>query len=595
MKLTIRHIIFGIAMGCTLVSAALDLPVRRVNGKDYYVYTVQRNESLIDVSDKLGITRDDIINSNPSAVDGVKMGQKLSLPVSEFTDDNDSTSGATADGTQLRYKVGKGETLFGIAYRFGVTPDEIAELNPRVNAGVKAGDIILIPAGGKDRQAAQDKELPKAAKVTEAKPVIAPEGTVADNGERRLRPVRPAVGPVQPADDGDDEDAVSDEAVNETVEVVDIDEADADTARIALMMPLMLEGGELAGKQSRHSLDFVRGFLIGVRSMSDKCRPVEISIIDTRESPEVIGGVLGSDSMRDVDVIIAPEDAASLRPVVEASAGLDTYILNLFAIQDTSYMADGRVIQANIPAKLMYEKAAEALMSVYDGYRPVFLISKGGRVEKLPFTDYVRGLYAEMGVEPMEIAYEGMLSRGDLESLDVTGRYVFIPGSGSVAEFNKFARAIISLRDDFADPSSVGVFGYPDWTAFRGDALDNLHRLNATVYSRFFNDESNYDTRMFNAEYERRYGTKPIEQVPSQAQLGYDTARYLLANINANGGLYTPENQPLYTGLQSSFLLMSDNEYNSNEKEEITGGPVNQTLYIITYRPGVESVDIKVL
>ena len=69
----------------------------------------------------------------------------------------------------------------------------------------------------------------------------------------------------------------------------------------------------------------------------------------------------------------------------------------------------------------------------------------------------------------------------------------------------------------------------------------------------------------------------------------------LLTNINNNGGLYTPENQPLYTGLQSSFLLMSDNDYNSNEQEEITGGPVNQALYIITFIPGAESVDIKVL
>ena len=40
---------------------------------------------------------------------------------------------------------------------------------------------------------------------------------------------------------------------------------------------------------------------------------------------------------------------------------------------------------------------------------------------------------------------------------------------------------------------------------------------------------------------------------------------------------------------------MSDNDYNSNEQEEITGGPVNQALYIITFIPGAESVDIKVL
>lgn len=599
MKLKIRHILIGLAISCTLAAGALDLPVRRVNGKDYYVYTVQRNESLLDVANKLDITRDEIINCNPGAADGVKMGQKLYLPVSDFAENNDKVAGATSDGTMLRYKVGKGETLFGIAYRFGVTPDEIAELNPNVNAGVKAGDIIMIPAAGQKNRTESARELPKAQHVTEAKPVIAPEGTVADNGERRLRPVNPPVVYVDPDSVDTDEVPEADTMeVESRIGVVDVDVDEpvaGDTARIALMMPLMLEGDELAGRQSKHSLDFVRGFLLGVRSMSRSVQPTEISIIDTRESAEVIGGVMCSDSMRDVDVIIAPEDPASLKPVVDGADGLDTYILNLFAIQDTTYMTDGQVIQANIPAKLMYAKAAEALMSIYDGYKPVFLISKGGRVEKLPFTDYVRGLYAEMGVEPIDIAYEGMLSHGDLENLDVTEKYVFIPGSGSVAEFNKFARALLALRDDFADPSYVGLFGYPDWTAFRSEALDNLHRLGATVYSRFYNNETNPDTRMFNAEYERQYGARPLEQVPSQAQLGYDTARYLLTNINNNGGLYTPENQPLYTGLQSSFLLMSDNDYNSNEQEEITGGPVNQALYIITFIPGAESVDIKVL
>ena len=226
-KLEFRHIILGLALGCTFAATALDLPVRRVNGKDFYVYTVQRNESLIDVANKLNITRDDIIDSNPGAVDGVKMGQKLYLPVSEFSDSNDNASGATADGTQLRYKVGKGETLFGIAYRFGVTPDEIADLNPNVNAGVKAGDIILIPAGAKERRSTGSKELPKAANVVEARPEIAPEGTVADNGERRLRPVNPPAGPIEPA--GDDNSTVE-------AEVVDIEAVSADTARIAVMI-----------------------------------------------------------------------------------------------------------------------------------------------------------------------------------------------------------------------------------------------------------------------------------------------------------------------------------------------------------------------
>jgi len=597
MKFNIRNILLGVAVGCAVAAVALDLPVRRVNGKDYYVYTVQRGESLIDVANKLGITRDDIVGANPGAVDGIKLGQKLYLPVSDFSEADDRLPGATADGSQLRYKVGKGETLFGIAYRFGVTPDEIAELNPKVNAGVKSGDVILIPATGKSVQTAKSDTLPEAKNLVKPVYVESDGDAVVDDSPRRLRPVNPPVAVVS-AEEDDTEEVLTDTSehrlrpVNPPVKMVENEYADS--AKIAMLMPLMLDDIQ-NGRLSKHSIDFVRGFMLGVKSMSETSLPVEISVFDTRESPEVIAGVLSSDNLRDVDVIIAPEDAASLHPVADAASKLDAYVLNLFAIQDTTYMTDPQMIQANIPAQLMYEKAAEALMSVYDGYKPVFLISKGGRVEKLPFTNYVRGLYAEMGVEPIEMAYDGMLSYADLEGLDVTEKYVFIPGSGSVAEFNKFARALIAFREDFADRASVGLFGYPDWTAFRGDALDNLHRLGATIYSRFYYDENNSDTRMFNARFEQYYGVKPLEQVPSQALLGYDVARYLLINIKNNSGLYTPENQPVFTGLQSSYLFMTGNEYNNTEKDETMGGPVNQALYIITFIPGGESVSVKVL
>ena len=61
---------------------------------------------------------------------------------------------------------------------------------------------------------------------------------------------------------------------------------------------------------------------------------------------------------------------------------------------------------------------------------------------------------------------------------------------GSTAEFNKFAHVLKVLKEsadtDNGDARShIAVFGYRTGLHSEGDALDMLHALEATIYSRF--------------------------------------------------------------------------------------------------------------
>ena len=60
---------------------ALDLPVRKIGGRQYYVYKVHRHDNVYGVADLLGLTRDDIVSNNPDAAQGLKEGQELVFPV----------------------------------------------------------------------------------------------------------------------------------------------------------------------------------------------------------------------------------------------------------------------------------------------------------------------------------------------------------------------------------------------------------------------------------------------------------------------------------------------------------------------------------
>ena len=78
-----------------------------------------------------------------------------------------------------------------------------------------------------------------------------------------------------------------------------------------------------------------------------------------------------------------------------------------------------------------------------------------------------------------------------------------------------------------------------------------------------------------------------MQVVPSQAMLGYDTARYLITNMRANGGTVDPEHPARYTGLQSTFIFDQSTDTEENQPGEPTlQGPVNTALYLINYLQG---------
>lgn len=552
---------------------ALDLPVKTINGRQYYYYAVRRGETLLEVARRLGVSRDDIVRYNTSAADALRQGTTLYLPVDEFSRVESPRAAAEAPAAAagrttrpMAYRVERGETLFGVCHRFGVTTEAVVALNPSADQGIRAGQILTIPAGARLDGQVPVTPAPPVATADDADDELEPVDPAAVSGERSLRPVAgPSV-------------AVAPEAP----------EADTVRASVAVMLPLML-GGDAQAKQARSATEFVKGFMLALDEGRTDAWPMDVRIYDTAGRPDTVAALLARPECADFSLIVSPDDAATFSAIVNApDSPADAWLLNLMAVQDTSYMTDSRVMQYNVPHNVMYAEAAESLMSTFDGYTPVFLIAKGGKSEKLPLTDYLRSQYAELGIEPIDMVFEGMLSAQELESLSPEGRYVFIPASGSLTEFNKFARTLLTYKENAADPAQVALFGYPDWTTFRNDALENLHKLGAVIYSRFYADAGDERVKAFAAKFAETYGAPMLELVPSQAMLGYDTACYIMANIKANRGDFYAEWSEPYRGLQSTFM------FTDAESDHELDGTANSAVYIITFLPGDE-VSVQVL
>lgn len=457
----------------------------------------------------------------------------------------------TVKGTKyFYYKIGKKESVYGISKKLGITREDIVRNNPFAEDGVKKGQELLFPF---------DEYV----------------GETAQNDVETVLPVAPvdAVPAVLPA------------ATADTDTVVDEEKAVELRSAVSLLLPFGLKAEE-PSRQNKLALDFYKGFLLGLDTLANRRGEVEINVFDVDGlSERQVDALLDSAIVSLSAVIIVPDEKTQQAAAAKA-AGRGNYVLNVFNVPDTLYLSNTSVIQANTPQRRMYELAVDGMMQDFRDYTPVILRSREGRNEKESFTEYMAARYIDHGIVPIVIEYGSNLLSSELDVLNGReGKFLIVPSSGSVSEFGKFAHVVRAFRDrmmmteadaDGNMPEStttIALFGYPDWTAFRGESLDMLNKLEVTVYSRFCDNFSGFAARGVEEGFRNWFGTKIIESIPSQALLGFDTACMLVKNLRQNDGAFNPLRPRSHEGVQSVFEFEKSDD----------GGYFNSAIYLIKY------------
>ena len=145
--MNIKKIFLLAALGVVALSsqAQLNLPKTKIGGTEFYYYVAGSNESIYDVAARLGVTKDYIIKNNPDAADGISNGMTLHFPVNEDTSTPSQTINVNRDTHNVNHIVEQGETLYGLAKRYGVTVDDLIAANPEAEKGLKIGQKVVIP------------------------------------------------------------------------------------------------------------------------------------------------------------------------------------------------------------------------------------------------------------------------------------------------------------------------------------------------------------------------------------------------------------------------------------------------------------------
>lgn len=576
-------------------AAVKDLPVKKVNGRLYHYYEVPAKETVYSLCYKLDITKDEMIRHNPAVADGLRMGMTLFFPVKEGAETSSALS--PTPGRIISYHVQKGETIFGIAHKYGVTTESVIEQNPVLKNGLKAGQTIQITLPGTPAETKSAEQVQMAEQHPQ--PVIQPQmkGYIvkkketfysiavanglsvaaleaANPGVTSLKEGQvlniPVIGSEADTATGPIEAATTAVPAVETVtpqDSVTAPVADGKSVSLAVMLPFMLNE-ETPSKNACRYTEFYKGFLLAVDSLRNNGAPIHVTAYDTEGSVLKVREALTDSAFRKHDVIIAPDNAAQMAILAEYGKNNNVKVVNTFIVRDDSYLTNSAVMQGNLPSALMYRKTIDALMERLAYSTPVFLSIKGSDGDKADFVAELRKSLDAKGKTYMDVEVDGRLTVADLKPLPSDGNYTFIPSTSRQADLNKLMPGIIEWRDQAVSPM-VRLFGYPEWTTFRGETLENMHNLNTTVYSRFYTDEESARTKAVDAKYMQWYGVRMENAVPRQGLLGFDTGMFVIPYILKGTGMYE--------GVQNGYYFIPAGE---------NGGAYNDALYFVTFRPG---------
>lgn len=547
------------AMGLSAAASPVtELPTKVINGKKYYCYTVTKKETLYSLSRKLGLTQEQVIFYNPTVYDGLKANDVLYFPAEDFSEREytPQQSGATKPGNAAKnastdheanaatshrtqtHDVVKGETIYGISHRYGITTEQLMDANPAIRSGLKSGMTLIIPSP--DTQATP---RPKTASGSSSTSTPATNDELVRTVESQIRAQR---------------------------------KRDASSIDIAVLLSFDLDAPKKS-REAQYSLEFYKGFLLAVDTLREFDRPIHITTYDVANSEATLKSILDRPEMKQMQVIIPPAELkGALETVGEFGRANDVMVFNLFNVKDKSYQTNPAMMQATVPQEVMYAKAVEGFIDKYKYYTPVLLVKEEAQADRNQFMTDLKTRLTASGIHFITIPYSGDLTPEALSMLSASTDYVFVPTQGNQRDLNRTLDAILKFKE--GSSGDLTLFGYPEWITYRGETSDNLHKLNATYFSRFVDDSDDRYTKHVIESFKEKYGTQISPSVPRPGIMGFDSGIFLLRSLKSNNGDLT-KSIPPYQGVQNGFKFRK-----ASDKPD--AGWYNERLMLITYRPG---------
>lgn len=324
-----------------------------INGSKYYIHTVQPGETLYALSKAYQVGERVIVESNPSAAEGLKVSEKIKIPYVMAVTETVSEK-KLAKRFNIHF-VTKGETLYSVSRTFEIPIQTIIEDNPNLDPiHLRVGERMLLRKSsiGEGDEAANKAQweqyrqslnsvseagtsyhivqpgetfysLSRRYGVTEADlgalnnglkaPDLKAGGMIKVPGGKGDAAVAESSGK---APEGEGTQTQGAQPEPEKARRTEFQPLQAnDPLNIALLLP-MTNGAEA----NNNYLEFYQGFLMGLQSLRDNDgRSANVTLFDTKRNAAEIGSIIESPGFASANLIVGPVYEEGLSPVVRAA------------------------------------------------------------------------------------------------------------------------------------------------------------------------------------------------------------------------------------------------------------------------------------
>lgn len=564
------------AMATPCLSAA-NIPAASVQQTQRPVtHKVVAGETVYSIARAYNISVADIYKLNPKSVDGIKVGDVLTIPA--------ATASPQSGSTIITYTAKQKETLYSISKRHGLKVDDLINANPELRTTpLKEGQTLRIPQASASttpqtptRPAAPttpttSPTTPKAQFVSHK---VAPKETIYGIS-RRYNVSTEAIIDFNP-------DLKNGLREGSTIIIPILEPASStqtstlqNTNRVSvgIVLPFMNK----SDGQSARFLEYYEGFLLALQEMKTKGLSANMYVFDigSETGTEKLKSLLDTYEMKYLDLIVGGVSESQIAIISDFARKQGIKYAIPFPTKTNDVEYNQYVFQINAPHSVLYNNVAKTFATSFPNANVIYLTESDSSEDRTDFINALNEALPRAGMIANKVTIDNNTKSKLADLLDASRRNIIIPASASLKTLQKVLPVLSSIRDENS-AVQISLFGHTDWQTYTQYKKD-FARYDTYIYTPFFLNDTDYRSSQFIATYKKWFNNKNlINTYPKYGVLGYDTGLSFLTALAKYGKNFESNTNSMATSsLQTPFLF---------KKETSQSGYMNNGFYLVHYK-----------
>ncbi len=524
------------------------------NVEDFKYHVVQKGETTYSISRLYNVSVDMIYEYNPSATDGLSIGEEVRIPTEQYL--NRTASGKVAISSENespvlasnQHEVKPKETLYGISRMYGLKPIDLQNANPEIaQSGLRIGMILTIPNSKEIAKVSQNKKEPQEEKVIENKEKTQNE-SIQKVEEKIVEPINP----------------------QQLVVATTLETSPSNNIlRIAVLLPFMLdEMNETTKKDATlyKFIEFYQGILIALSELKEKGYWIELNVFDVGKTNSSLRSTLveSHSKIKTSNLIIGPAYPGQVKEISAYAKRNSIPTIIPFAKNVPEVKTNPYLFVFNSPASVYFQHAADQFFEKFKEKNIVFVTYNNDvNDEGSEFAKFLEEKMKRANMPYTLVDFTPILMTSIKTYLSNTKENIVVLATKESDLVVDFLPRLEELKKQGV---KLTVFGNYHWKR------QTLSICSETVYYTPFNTENTSKmANSFNAKFKLEFGHN-VTTIPRYDYIGYDIMMYFVKNLTkSNGKMFIPKNNEIDPLIQSQFLF---------RRQGANGGFVNGGVWL---------------